>query len=144
MTPGRPAAISRKSWALGQVVAGQLVLRRQLPQLGSQPPVAADDLLAKALHPQVVEPPAVAVALTGGVDDGQVLGALPGQRRLFQRHHDLLRVHQTSGKPAKGNGVPVVETGGDDFLRCQNFWHDSTSFLHDACASIGLSQGRGT
>lgn len=83
--------------ALRQIVCFDLVADRQLLHLRHKPPVAADHALEKALVPEVIEAPLVAVALTGRVNEGQVLGLAAGeqigaggQKQILQRHRDSL------------------------------------------------------
>ena len=113
---------------LGQVVAGQLVFRAQPAQLGGEPPVAADHPAAKALHPQVVQAAAVAVALTGGVQGGQAVGPLAVSRPLLQRSENGLRMHQAAGEAAEGDGVSVVDVLAHGIVRRQDFGHICTPF----------------
>ena len=63
---------------LGQVVPFDFIVQSQFLELGNQSPVTADDPLHQALVPQMIQPPFLAVALTGGIDQGEV----PGTRVL--------------------------------------------------------------
>ena len=128
--------------ALGQVVAGQLVFRAQLAQPGGQPPVAADDLGAQALHPQMVQPPGGAVPLSGGVYHRQVFGALAGQRRLLQGPEDVFRVHQAAGEAAEGDGVPIMDALAHRLMGGQDLWH-SPHFLSLSRSPRGGGPGAG-
>ena len=90
--------------------------------------MAADHPAAKALHPQVVQAAAVAVALTGGVQGGQAVGPLAVSRPLLQRSENGLRMHQAAGEAAEGDGVSVVDVLAHGIVRRQDFGHICTPF----------------
>ncbi len=69
---GGDVAIKMSDHALGQIVGLDLVGHRQGLQFWHQAPVTADDPFDQTLVPQVVQPPVLAVALTGGVNQRQV------------------------------------------------------------------------
>src|SRR5262249_22821756 len=67
-------------------------------QLWPDPPMPADHPLDEPRLRKMVEPPAFAVSLPGGIDEGEVLGlaeireqlVLAGEGELFERDRDLL------------------------------------------------------
>ena len=64
--------------ALRQIIGLDLVLEGELLQLRREPPMAADHPLDEPLMGEVIEPAVLAVALTGGIDEGEVL-RFPGR-----------------------------------------------------------------
>jgi hypothetical protein len=71
--------------------------------------VAADHARDQALVAQVVQAALLAVALAGGVDQGQVRAAAAlGQEALLQRHRQALG-KADADEAAGGHGVAVVD-----------------------------------
>ena len=120
---GRDIPVHVGDHALGKVVGLYAVVHRQLLELGHQAPVPADHAADKALMPQVVQPALLAVALAGGVDQGQIAGALVADKIVFDGNGDLLR-EADAHKTARGDGVAVADHLDGLFRR-----HD-LSFLH--------------
>ena len=100
--------------------------------------MAADHPAAKALHPQVVQAAAVAVALTGGVQGGQAVGPLAVSRPFLQRSENRLRMHQAAGEAAEGDGVSVVDVLAHGIVRRQDFGQ----YLHSLSAHHSSPEGR--
>jgi hypothetical protein len=78
--------------ALRQVVGLDQVVDRELLQLRHQAPVAADGALDQPGMRQVVEAARAAVALAGGVEQGEVLrpAGRAGEIQRLERDRDLL------------------------------------------------------
>jgi hypothetical protein len=103
---------------LRQVIGVDPAIDGQLLKLGHQPPMAADDLAHKALVAEMVQSPFLAVALAGGIDQGEVAGRFGLQEALFQRHGDAFG-KADADEAAGGDGIAVTDQldgflGGDD------------------------------
>ena len=91
---------------LRQVVGLDAVLHRQLLQPRHQAPVAANHPPHQTLMGQVVKAAALAVALTGGIHQGQVARCLFSEKALLQGNGDLLG--ETDADEAARGQVGVV------------------------------------
>ena len=111
---------------LRQVVGFNRIGHSQLLQLRYQAPMSTHDPFHHARMPQVIKPPAGAVALARGVHQGQVAGragscfGLRVQKPLFQCHCHRLR-KANANKATGGHCVAVVDQshslgGADDFV----------------------------
>ena len=102
--------------ALGQVPGLDAIGEGQLLQLGDQAPMAADHPPHQALMTKVVEPPRLAVALTRGIDQGQIAGMTETldvairalQIALLQGQGQILREANADETPG-GQGIAVAD-----------------------------------
>ena len=102
--------------ALGQVPGLDAIGEGQLLQLGDQAPMAADHPPHQALMTKVVEPPRLAVALTRGIDQGQIAGMTETldvairalQIALLQGQGQILR-KANADETAGGQGIAVAD-----------------------------------
>ncbi len=94
--------------ALRQVVGFDLAGDGQLAQFGDQPPVAADHPPDQPFVAEMVQAALAAVALTGGVDQGQIAGSAGFQEIAFQRDGQVLG-EADADETAGGHGVAVPD-----------------------------------
>ena len=91
--------------ALRQVVGLDLVGDGQLLQLRHQAPVAADDAPHQPVVAEVVEAALLAVALAGGIDQGQVARRAEAERVVLRRREEAL---------LQGDGDVLGEADADE------------------------------
>ena len=123
---GGDVAEQVRDHSLRQVVGLDVAVDREHLELGHQAPVAADDALEKAVMAEVVQAARLAVALPGGVDQGQRarraaagLG-LGGKEALLEREGDAFG-KADADEAAGRDGVAVVDQahrlrGADDLV----------------------------
>ncbi len=114
---GGDVAEEMRDHPLRQVPGLDAPLDGELLQGGHQPPVAADHLRHQALVAQVVEPALLAVALAGGIHQGQVTGFSGLKEALLQGHGESLG-EADADEAAGRQGVAVTDqvhglAGGD-------------------------------
>ncbi|MPM58515.1 hypothetical protein SDC9_105346 [bioreactor metagenome] len=112
--------------ALRKIVGFDFVFQRQPSHGRSQIPMSADHSFEQFFMAQMVQPANLAVTLSGGVNQGQILrGSLP-QKTSFQRRGQRLGVG-AADEPAGCNGGIACDHG-DCFIRRHHryFFHDRT------------------
>ena len=120
---GSDVAVHMGDNALRQVVSLDLVVQSELTELRSAVPVAADNALYHALVAVMVAAGAVAVALTGCEEQGQVLRMAGFQKTLLKSLGKGFRAG-TGYETAGSNGIAVLNLQGS-LLR-----GDDAYFLH--------------
>ena len=111
---GGDVAEEMRDDALRQVVGFDAVGDRQLLQLGRQTPVAADDPADEAFVAEVIETAVLAIALTGGVGQGQIARAAGRRLRIFtekallESDRDIFRETDTD-ETAGGERVAISD-----------------------------------
>ena len=116
-------AVHVRDNALRQVVSLDLVVQSQLAELRSTVPVAADNALNHAFMTVMVTAGAIAVALTGCKEQGQVLRVAGLKKTLLESLGQGLRA-STGYETAGSNGIAVLNLQGS-LLR-----GDDAYFLH--------------
>ena len=103
-TAGRDVPEPVRDHALRQAVGLQLVRGGQPAQRRNQPPVPADHAAHHARMPEVVQPAALPVALSGGEDQSQLRGRAGGPEAALYRRGQMLR-EADPDEPAGRDGV---------------------------------------
>jgi hypothetical protein len=113
---GSDVSVEMRDHPLGQVIRLNLVRDGQLLQFRHKAPVAADDTTDEPFVPEMIEALVFTVALTGGIDEGEIawiadrLQVLLVGRQIpcLQRDCDFLG-ESDADEPSSGHSVAIAD-----------------------------------